>query len=245
MEWLDEAIVLSARSHGENAAVVTLLTAEHGRHAGLVPSGQGQKNRALLQQGNRVQAVWRARLLDQLGTLTLELNTASASLWLSSEEILTILAAACAVTEAALPERQPMDGVYAGFVALLSLQDADLWGPSYVKWELGLLKALGYGLDLASCAVSGETDDLTHVSPRTGRAVTSAVAKPYKEKLLPIPRFLQGAADWDAEAISQGLALTGHFLARHVFAHTYSRTTAEQRAELPPARMRLAAFYEK
>ena len=36
MEWEDEGYVLAVRRHGESSAIVSLLTAEHGRHAGLV-----------------------------------------------------------------------------------------------------------------------------------------------------------------------------------------------------------------
>ncbi len=242
---MDEAILLSARPHGETAAIVTLLTAEHGCHAGMVPGGQGRRGQVSLQPGNHVQAAWRARLLDHLGTYTLEVVTAHAAPWLDHPEVLNIMAAACAVTEAALPERQPMPGVYAGLSALFSLSDADLWGPLYVKWELGLLKALGYGLDLSRCAVSGESENLSHVSPRTGRAVSIGAAQPYRNRLLTLPAFLLGSGTWTAEDVLQGLDLTGHFLARHVFAHAHSRMQPAQTDELPPARQRLADFYRR
>ena len=145
MEWLDESIVLSSRPHGENAAVVNLITPTQGRHAGLVPGGQGRSAQPTLQPGNRVKAKWRARLPEQLGNYTLDLVTSHAAPWLDNHEILSIIASACAVTEASLPERQPMPGVYAGLATLFSLRDAGLWGLAYVKWELGLLQALGYG----------------------------------------------------------------------------------------------------
>ncbi|MGB9152929.1 MAG: DNA repair protein RecO, partial [Alphaproteobacteria bacterium] len=162
MEWTDEAIVLSARPHGENAAVVTLLTAAHGRHAGLVPGGQGRTARPTLQPGNRVQAQWRARTIDQLGNYTLELTASQAALWLDVHEIISIISSACAVTEASLPERQPLPGVYAGLATLLALQDEDLWAPIYIKWEMNLLHALGYGLDLSQCAVGGGVENLAY-----------------------------------------------------------------------------------
>src|SRR5580698_4922221 len=113
MEWLDEGIVLSSRPHGENAAVVTLLTPQQGRHAGLVAGGQGKTARPILQPGNRVKAKWRARLTEQLGHYTLDLLTPHAAGWLDHREILAIISSACAVTEASLPERQPLPGVYA------------------------------------------------------------------------------------------------------------------------------------
>src|SRR4051812_49640833 len=61
MEWTDEGIVLGVRRHGESSAIVELLTREHGRHLGLVRGGAGKRMRPLLQPGNSVTTVWRAR----------------------------------------------------------------------------------------------------------------------------------------------------------------------------------------
>lgn len=245
MEWNDEGIVLSVRAHGESAAVVTLLTPEHGRHAGLVAGGQGQKAQPILQPGNKVKVKWRARLLDHLGNYSCDLITNHAASWLDTQEILSIIASACVVTEASLPERQPMPGIYASLATLFSLRDADLWGPAYIKWEMGLLHALGYGMDLSQCAASGEAENLAYVSPRTGRAVSKEAGQPYHEKLFPLPSFLIGGAEWDAADIAQGLDLTGHFLSRHVFAHPHSRLLIAQAGDLPLARQRLADYYRK
>ncbi len=244
MEWIDEAIVLSARPHGENACVVTLMTREQGRYAGLVAGGQGQNAQALLQPGNRIKAKWRARLVEQLGHFTCEPITVTAAAWLDDPEVLAIIASACAVTEASLPERQPMTGVYAALGALFSLPDADLWAPAYVKWEMGLLRALGYGLDLSQCAANGATDNLAYVSPRTGRAVSLEAGAPYHEKLFPLPAFLLGGG-WTQDDIRIGLDLTAHFLRRHVFVNPQSRHLIAQAGDLPQARQRLAGFYER
>jgi len=245
MEWIDEALVLSVRPHGENAAVVTLLTPEHGRHAGLVAGGQGRASQPILQPGNRVKARWRARLLDQLGNYTCDLLASHAAPWLDHPEILGIVASACVVTEASLPERQPMPGIYASLATLFSLPDADLWGPAYVKWEMGLLQALGYGMDLTQCAANGSADNLAYVSPRTGRAVSLEAGAPYHEKLFPLPPFLLGFGEWQPADILQGLELTGHFLSRHVFAHPHSRLLIAQAGDLPQARQRLEGYYRK
>ncbi len=243
MEWIDEGIVLSARPHGESAAIVTLLTAGHGRHAGLVPGGQGRAARPVLQPGNRVQAKWRARLVDHLGTFTLDLQAAQAALWLDSPEIVAIIASACAVTEASMPERQPMPGVYAGLAALLALRDADLFAPVYVKWETALLQALGYGLDLTQCAASGKAENLAFISPKTGRAVSRNAGEPYRDKLFPLPAFLLGGAFWTQKDIFQGLEITGYFLSRHVFSHPHSRILVPCDGDLPQARQRLETYY--
>src|SRR2546421_2783432 len=66
MEWTDEGIVLGVRRHGEANTIVELLTRAHGRHLGLVRGGAGSRMRPLLQPGNSVRAVWRARPAEQL-----------------------------------------------------------------------------------------------------------------------------------------------------------------------------------
>ena len=224
MDWTDEAFVLAARPHGEGAAVVQLLTREHGRHAGLVHGGGSSSKRALVEPGNRVQAVWRGRLPEHLGRVTLELERSYAATLLDDPQRLSALAAACAMAEIALPEREPQPAMFHATQALLdSLADtaADVWPAVYIRWELGMLGVLGFGLDLSACTVTGQTDDLVYVSPRTGRAVSRAAGAAYQDKLLALPRFLapsQGAS-MGASSVDfrDGLKLTGHFLARHVF----------------------------
>ncbi len=233
MEWTDEGIVLSARGHGESSAIATLLTLRHGRHAGLVRGGAGKRKRGVLQPGNRVVARWRARLSEHLGELSCELTEAVAAPLFGDPLKLAGLAAACAVCEAVLPERQPHTAVYNGLTILLAALSGDKQWPSvYVKWELGLLGELGFGLDLSRCAATGSNDQLAYVSPKSGRAVSISAAEPYLDKLLPLPAFLiaEGASG-SAGEVADGLRLTGYFLGRHVFAH--------HRRPPPAARLRL------
>jgi DNA repair protein RecO (recombination protein O) len=224
MDWTDEAFVLAARRHGEGAAVVQLLTREHGRHAGLVHGGGSASKRSLVEPGNRVQAAWRGRLAEHLGRVTLEVERSYAATLMDDPKRLLALAAACAVAEVALPEREPHPAMFHATQALLdSLADTgdDVWPAIYIRWELGLLGELGFGLDLSACAATGQTDDLVFVSPRTGRAVSREAGAPYQDKLLALPAFL---APGEGREISvtptdflDGVRLTGYFLARHVF----------------------------
>jgi DNA repair protein RecO (recombination protein O) len=233
MEWHDRGFVLAARRHGENGAVVELLTEQHGRHAGLVHGGQSPKLRAVLQSGNEVAAVWRGRLSEHLGTVACELVRPHAAGLLDDPDRLAGLTAAAALVAAALPEREPYPDVFASFDGLLRTLDSEMnWPARYVEWERDLLAALGFGLDLSRCAVSGATTDLAYVSPRTGRAVSRAAGLPYHDKLLKLPEFLWRYGPADPQQIAFGMALTEHFLVRHVF-QPHGRT-------LPAARSRLA-----
>ena len=233
MEWRDVGFVMAARRHGESGVVVELLTREHGRHAGLVRGGQSPKIRAVLQPGNEVAAVWRGRLSEHLGTIACELVRSHAARMLDDPDRLAGLAAAAALIAAALPEREPYPDVFASFGRLLQAFDSAVdWPARYVGWERDLLAALGFGLDLSRCAVSGAATDLAYVSPRTGRAVSRAAGLQYHDKLLNLPRFLWRDERADPQQIALGLALTEHFLIHHVF--------APQGRALPAARSRLA-----
>lgn len=222
MQWEDEAIVLAARRHGESALVAQVLTRGHGRHAGLVRGGQRPKLRTVYQVGNRVGVTWKARLAEHLGALTGELLRGHAARFMDDAARLGCLAAAAAVTEAALPEREPHPRIYEGLSALLDALDADRgWAVGYVEWELMLLAELGFGLDLSRCAATGETGDLAYVSPKSGQAVSASAGAPYHDKLLRLPAFLLPGdvlVAPEPAAVLDGLMLTGFFLDHRVFA---------------------------
>lgn len=232
MEWVDDAIVLSARRHGESSAIIALLTREHGRHAGLVRGAMG-RHRGVHESGNSVRAQWRGRLSEHLGTFSCELTAAVAAQLLDDRDRLAGLAAACAIADSALPDRVPFPRIYASLGTLIMrLLAQEPWTGAYVAWEVKLLAELGFGLDLSRCAATGIKDQLAYVSPRSGRAVSLLAGEPYRERLLRLPRFLiTPTAPATAGDVFDGLTLTGYFLARHVYG-PYERP-------LPPARFRL------
>ena len=235
MEWTDSAIVLSSRPYGESSAIADLFTREHGRHLGLV---RGRKARAQLQPGNGLKVQWRARLAEQLGSYALELGEARAGALMESREGLAGLNAFTAVAGAALPERLAYPPLFDASAILLDAMAAENfahWGPIYVRWEAGLLEALGFGLDLSECAATGQVKDLIYVSPKSGRAVSRDAGADYAQKLLSLPAFLLGSQNWaDPAATKAGLKLTGHFL--------LARVLEPHGQEMPKPRARLDAL---
>ena len=236
MEWSDDAIVLSVRAHGESAAILEALTREHGRHLGLVHGGASRKARAALQPGNTLRAHWRARLSEHLGNYAVETATARAGTLMDNRAALAGLNAFTSMASLVLPEREAHRPVFeAGEILLDAMTENGIahWGPLYVRWEAGLLEALGFGLDLSQCASTGATDDLIYVSPRSGRAVSAAAGAPYRERMFTLPSFLLGSqnADPSGAEIAEGLRLTGHFL--------MERMLRPNSREMPAARMRL------
>src|SRR6478609_10972750 len=218
MEWDAPAIVLDARPYGEGDAIATVMTVEHGAHRGLARGGGARGRTAIWQPGNLVQVRWVARLSEQLGSFSAELVHPAAALAMDDALALAMLSSACAVAEGALPEREAHPRVFEGLLHLIAhLSQGEEVLSDLIRWETLLLADLGYGLDLASCAVTGETAGLAFVSPKTGRAVSTAGAGVWTSRLLRLPSFLVGGneaapADW-----RDGLRLTGHFLARDAF----------------------------
>ncbi|WP_050627416.1 DNA repair protein RecO [Bradyrhizobium viridifuturi] len=220
MEWTDEGIVLGVRRHGESSAIVELLTREHGRHLGLVRGGASSRMRPLLQPGNSVTAVWRARLDEHLGMYTLEGTRLRAATLLASSHAVygvTHLAALARL----LPERDPHEDIYAMLEGTLDdFDDAGVAAVHLIRFELAMLTELGFGLDLENCAATGETTDLIYVSPKSGGAVSRAAGEPWRDRLLPLPAFLRegegGANSWSEQDLRDGFTITGLFLLRHV-----------------------------
>lgn len=242
MEWSDDAVLLAAKRHGEGGAILDVLTRSTGRWRGFVPGGSGRRKRGILQPGNSLHVTWRARLDEHLGRMATEEVKSRAVLIMGRQVNLAALNAISALLVQVLPEREPHQRVYEavlGFLDLLADAEAGLEriGAEYALIELLLLGDLGFALDLSHCAVTGETEDLIYVSPRSGRAVSSTAGKEWRDKLLPLPAFLRHGGVANPEDILAGLKTTGFFLERDAL--------QPLGCQLPDARGDFAAFFRQ
>ncbi|MES2751586.1 MAG: DNA repair protein RecO [Pseudomonadota bacterium] len=220
MEWTDEGIILGTRRHGESSAIVELMTRGHGRHLGLVRGGSGSRMRPLLQPGNTVTAVWRARLDEHLGYYAIEgTRLRAATMFASSHAVYGVTHLASLVR--LLPERDPHEEIYDMLESILNDFDGVTEAAAHlVRFELAMLTELGFGLDLTTCAASGQVSDLIYVSPKSGAAVSREAGEPWRARLLRLPPFLRESDDgtngWSGQDIEDGFRLTGLFLLRNV-----------------------------
>lgn len=218
MEWREEAIVLGVRRHGETSVIAEVMTRARGRHLGIVRGGRSRRQQPLLQPGNTVEAHWRARLDEHMGTFILEPVTLRAASLIESAAALNAVQLAAAHLRL-LPERDPHPRLFDGLEVLIEhLAEPQTAAALMLRFEIALLEELGFGLDLTRCAATGQTDDLVYVSPKTGRAVSRAAGAPWHDKLLALPAFLaeEGGAE-GADELREAFHLTGYFLARNVF----------------------------
>lgn len=239
MEWQDTGIVLAQRQHGETSAIVEVFTPMRGRHAGVVRGGISRKIAPHLQPGAQLALTWRARLEDHLGSFTIEPERARAAQAMQDRLSLAGLNAVTGMVRYMLPEREPYPNLYLETERLLDLlPQVDLLPLAYLRWEMSLLSEIGFALDLTSCAVTGRTDGLEYVSPRSGRAVTAEGAGDWAGRLLPLPACLRGHGDAPNTEIALALGTTGHFLRNASYALASGR-------DLPAARDNLIARIAK
>lgn len=216
MEWTDEGMVLGARTHGESAVVLELFTRTHGRHMGLVRGGRSRRLQPVIQAGNTVDATWKARLDEQLGAYVVEPLVSRAARLIASRAGVAGIAHLVALARL-MPERDPHPGLYEALVIVADALPDPIAGPLMVRLELEVLRELGFGLDLDSCAATGVRENLAYVSPKTGRAVSLAAGEPWKDRLFPLPSFLLGTGEAAPDDLASGFRLAGYFLAQHVW----------------------------
>ena len=215
-----EAIICAVRAHGEHGAIVRALTEEAGLVAGYVRGGRSRRLRPILMPGNLVALELRARTEEQLAGATAELLTSRAPL-LAEPLPAAVRLVAQSIAAATLPENQPYPALYAALSAVLdaigAASSARQWAGALARYEQLLLAELGFGMDLDECVVTGSSDDLAFVSPKSGGAVSRAAAAGYEARLMRLPPFLRAAdANPSLPDVIDGLAITGHFLDRDI-----------------------------
>jgi DNA repair protein RecO (recombination protein O) len=219
MQWQDDAIILGVKRHGETSVIAEVMTRERGRHLGLVRAGRSRSMQPVLQAGNRVDVIWRARLHDHLGEYRIEpLQLRAAQLMETATAVYGVQAMGALLR--LLPERDPHPHLYDALNVILdNLSDPADAGELFVRFELAVLNDLGFGLDLLECAATGLRTDLVYVSPKTGRAVCRTAGAPYADRMLALPAFLnaENSTAADCDSLTAAFRLTGYFLNRHVY----------------------------
>ncbi|MGJ8626006.1 MAG: DNA repair protein RecO [Sulfitobacter sp.] len=236
MEWRDQGILLSARKHGETSSIIEMFTPTQGRHVGVVRGGTSRKVAPILQPGAQLDVVWRARLEDHIGSYSVEPVRSRAVAAMGDRLALAGLNTVTALLSFCLPEREAHAALYDRTQALLDLLgQTDVWPLAYLQWEMGLLEEMGYALDLSACAVTGATEGLCYVSPKSGRAVSLNGAGDWVDRLLPLPEVMRGEGAGSNAEIAQGFVTTGYFLEQHLAQDLGGKPLPEARARFVEA----------
>jgi len=238
MEWRDKGILLATRPFGETSLIIDVFTPDHGKSSGVVRGGQSKKLKPILQIGAQIDLTWRARLEEHLGSFQVELIRSRTANVMNDGLLLAGMLSSATLINRFFPTGQVYKEFYESSENLFDLlQFPDIWILGYFKWELEFLETLGFGLDLKKCAVTGSTEGLKFISPKSGRAVSKSAAGDWSSKLLPFPIAASGQVN-SLEDILDGLKVSQFFLEKKVL-------TAFGMEHLPSARSRFISSLER
>ena len=220
MEWKDTGILLRLHPFGEDQLIGVFFTKEHGLAKGVMPFKSSDKKRdKMLHPGSRAQVRWKARLSEHLGRFDVDPEYSPITKFMDDADALAGLTAICSIVETWTPERETHEFLYNRLGEMIEELTTSTWPIKYVQFELELLKELGFGLDLETCALTGVKSNLIYVSSQTGRALSEKALEKTEETVLPLPAFLTQTRvndEWTWGDVVKGLELTGHFFKDHL-----------------------------
>lgn len=215
----DEGYVLSAIKYGEKALIVTILSASKGKIVGFVSEGNSKKNRGIFQVGNKIFYESSQRLEENMKRLfRVELVEPNAVNMMVDVKKLELMSACVPMFIKILNENEEVLNFYEIVGKFFKAKDIKEMLKLYALFEFGALEYLGLGLMLDCCAVSGQTDNLYYVSPKTGKAVSKEVGAPYHDRLFLYPHFVVDKIDSPSyKEIFNVLEMTSYFLKENFF----------------------------
>lgn len=235
-EWSSQGIVISLNKFGEDQAILQLFSQDRGIISGMIKRYNNQKVTQIYNQGNIVNFTWKARLEQHLGYLSCELVENTSLRFFDNYKKLLALNSICQIIKYSLPEQEPNCLLYNKLLDFFAkLKTSNDWLKDYILFEITLLKELGFGLDLTKCAVTETRKNLTHVSPKSGKAVSKSIAEDYLDKLLILPAFVNDNTKTPNNTdLFQGLKLSLHFLNKNIL--------SVRKIKIPSSRIELMKF---
>lgn len=218
MELDGQAIILESQEYNHDLLIMSVLFEHYGVRKGAIKSSK--KNKTALNVGNILSLRWYARLEDHLGYFNIKsFETIAPFVYHDQQKLLSLLSI-CGLYKACLAEKEPQESLFfqlENFLYALKFNNT-LWLNMLVLLELELLSKAGFGLDLSRCVATGSIENLTYISPKTGKAVAKEPGEKYKDKLFLLPKlFLDPNENLENKDVLQALQVTRYFLEKNVF----------------------------
>jgi DNA repair protein RecO (recombination protein O) len=214
MKLEDEGIVLSCTKFGDSSLVLKVFSKNHGVIGGMV-RGQ-KKNMALAQAGNLIKFFWNARLEEHLGAMQMEAVKLYPAMYFGDYSKVLMVNSITSMLKNLLPEKECYYDLYENLLVLFESLNGDDWLKNYALFELEILSKIGFGLDLTSCAATGQTDNLFYISPKSGAAVSFEAGKPYKDRLFTLPKFFRNDYNPTHYEIVEAIEVTRYFISKNL-----------------------------
>ena len=144
MYWTDEGYLLSKNNFDENSLIIESFTLNHGKCSGIVYGGTSRKQKRNFQIGNKILLHWKSKSENRPGYFNIELVKAIAPAFFDDKKRSACILSSTSILKILLPERQINKSIYGSFEKMLRDLKNDNWIELYIKWELLLIKELGF-----------------------------------------------------------------------------------------------------
>ena len=214
--WDDEGLILSSINYSETSLILKVFTCNHGVQKGFIRGAKRKKDSNIYEAGNLVNISFKARTEDMLGIFLVDLMKPSPLLYLNDLKRFSCIISVINLLEFSLLENETETELYLFSKKLINkiFSYEEGWIEEYIRWEVFLLKKIGFGLELSKCILSNKKTDLSYVSPKSGCAVNKEAGKPWEKKLLELPKFLISDNKANKSELSKGFKITTYFLTK-------------------------------
>ena len=214
--WDDEGLILSSINYSETSIILKVFTRNHGVQKGFVRGAKSKKKSNIYEAGNLVSISFKSRTEDMLGIFLVDLMKPSPLLYLNDLKRFSCIISVINLLEFSLLESEPETELYFYSKNLINkiFSYEEGWIEEYIRWEVFLLKKIGFGLELSKCILSNKKTNLSYVSPKSGCAVNKEAGKPWEKKLLELPKFLISDNKADRSELRKGFKITTYFLTK-------------------------------
>ena len=214
--WDDEGLILSSIDYSETSLIIKVFTCNHGVQKGLVRGAKSKKKSNIYEAGNLVSISFKSRIEDMLGVFLVDLMKPSQLLYLNDLKRFSCIISVINLLEFSLLENEPETELYLFSKNLINkiFSYEEGWIEEYIRWEVFLLKKIGFGLELSKCILSNKKTNLSYVSPKSGCAVNKEAGKPWEKKLLELPNFLISDIKANRSELRKGFKITTYFLTK-------------------------------
>ena len=233
MQFSGEGYIIKLRNQGEKSLIATLVCPEHGKIVGFINGAHSKRGLGVYQLGNCISFNAYARVAENMLSLKgVELVEAHTADFMLNTDKIEALSSLCRLLDVCVAENDNLGRFYKVVKDFFKHINDDNWLVYYSYFEYYLLDFLGVGLDISECAVTGKTEGLSYVSPKTGRAVCEEIGAPYKDKLYAYPQYIVDKNYRPKRAeVANLLAMTGGFLTKNFLAG-HNLQLPEKRANL-------------
>ncbi len=207
MNWDDEGFLISKNRYNENSLIAEIFTKSHGKISGIIFGGTSKKIKNYLQIGNQLYVNYNSKNENKIGYFKAEILKAHSPFFFDSPKKLLCISSGMQLIKILTAESQKNIIIHNLLIKFFEFLDSQTWVRDYIFWELDLLSALGYNLELKEIVEKDLLDN----------KIIYKVKSSNQNKL--IPNFLvekDGVNHIDDKSLLAGLKLVGDFLEKTI-----------------------------